>query len=154
MRSLILLVILVLSISTVSAQAVENGWGNVHISEQSDKAGQDGKVQIMQDQRISELLLKHADMNKQHKGISGYRIQIYSGSGNRARKESQNVRAQFLKIFPNIDVSIVYNEPYYKTRVGNFRNKTEGYKIYKAISKHFPSCYFVIESEMEYPKLD
>ncbi len=112
------------------------------------------KVVITQDARLVALMEKNLEINKAHKGISGYRIQIFSGSGSEARKDAQHVRAEFLKIFPTLETTIVYDEPYYKTRVGNFRNRTEGYKVYKAISKHFPSCYFVIESEMEYPELD
>jgi len=108
---------------------------------------------IIQDQRITELMEKHKTYNVQKKGILGYRIQIYSGVGGDTRKKASAVRTKFLILHPDVPVEILYNEPYFKVRVGLFRNKAEGFKLFKEIQKDFPGSYFIIENEMEFPPL-
>ena len=58
-----------------------------------------------------------------------------------------------MKEFPKVSTELIYNEPYFKVRVGNFRTKQEGYKLYKRIIQIFPNAYFVIENEMEWPEI-
>lgn len=108
---------------------------------------------ILQDHRLSELLSKHIMYNENKKGIEGYRIQIFSGVGGSTKKEAMAVRTNFLKLYPDIPVEIIYDEPYFKVRVGLFRSKSEGYKLFKELLPQFPGSYFVIENEMEFPPL-
>jgi len=109
---------------------------------------------VIQDERITKLVDKHIEYNKQKKGIIGYRIQIYSGVGGPTiKKEASAIRTKFLKLYPDIPVEIIYNEPYFKVRVGLFRNKSEGFKLFKELEEIFPGSYFIIENEMDYPPL-
>ena len=110
-----------------------------------------GKITIHQDARLHHLVDKHIAENRKSMSIPGYRIQIYSGSGKRA--EALRVKTQFMKQFPKVSSELIYNEPYFKIRVGSFRTKQEGYKLYKRISKYFPNAYFVIENEMDWPEV-
>lgn len=114
----------------------------------------DTNLTIHQDIKISELVIKHIEANKQKKGMSGYRIQIYSGSGNLGRAEAQGFRKYFLINHPDITTDIIYQEPNFKLRVGNFRTKSEGFKLYKKLLETFPGCYFIIDENMQFPKLD
>ena len=71
-----------------------------------------------------------------------------------ASQPGSSIRPLLLtKLYPDIPVEILYNEPYFKVRVGLFRNKSEGFKLFKEIEKDFPGSYFIIENEMEYPPL-
>lgn len=108
---------------------------------------------ISQDEKLEQLLNHHISINKSRKGISGYRIQIYSGSGTNARNEALKVQAAFMKTFPDIESYLVYIEPNFRVRVGNFRNRAEGFATFKKVSAVYPQCYFVIEKEMNFPAL-
>jgi hypothetical protein len=122
-------------------------------SEKEQVTGPKGSLSISEDPGITRLMQRYSDANQHRKGMPGYRIQIYSGSGSQARREALKTEADFLKIFPEVETAVIFTEPYFKTRVGNFRTKYEGYKVYKSVSKYFPGCYFVIEPEMSYPKI-
>lgn len=111
-----------------------------------------GKVTLHQDVRLHRLVDKQIAQNRKDMTIPGYRIQIYSGSGKRA--EALQVKTQFMKQFPKVPADLIYNEPYFKVRVGTFRTKQEGYKLFKQIIRYFPNSYFVIENKMEWPELN
>ncbi len=111
-----------------------------------------GKINIVQDKRIDELVDKHISQNKGSMHIPGYRIQIYSGSGKRS--EAKRAKAEFMRHFPKVSAELIYVEPSFKVRVGHFRTKQEGYKLFKRICHYFPNAYFVIENEMEWPEIE
>lgn len=111
-----------------------------------------GKVKIHQDARLHRLVEKKIAQSRMDMSIPGYRIQIYSGSDK--REEAFQVKARFMKQFPKYTPDLIYSEPYFKLRVGNFRTKQEGYKLFKLIKKHFPNSYFVIENKMEWPEIE
>lgn len=76
--------------------------------------------------------------------MEGFRIQIYMSSNRNAREESNKARAEFINKFPDIKSYIIYAEPgYFKTRVGDFRTRTEATKLFLKISKVFPDAYIV-----------
>lgn len=125
------------------------------IFERIAKPGPKGKspITITQDYRLTSLVNRHIENNRERKGISGYRIQIYSGSGSNARAEALRIQAAFIKAFPDVESNLVYIEPYFRLRVGNFRTRAEGFKTFKRVSEAYPQCYFVIEKAMDFPKL-
>ena len=49
----------------------------------------DGKIAINQDEAIRNLVLNHILFNKQIDGIPGYRIRIFSESGQSAREKAE-----------------------------------------------------------------
>ncbi len=111
-----------------------------------------GFVKINQDPRLEELTHKHILSNAERNSMPGYRIQIYSGSGSNARNEAMRIQNSFIGQFPQIPAALVYEEPYFKLRVGNYRSKFEGFKEFKLISEIYPQCYFVIEKNMNFPE--
>jgi len=109
-----------------------------------------GKLNIIQDLAIDSLISRYILVNKNlsaennHLGMEGFRIQIYMSSNRNAREESNKARAEFINKFPDIKSYIIYAEPgYFKTRVGDFRTRTEATKLFLKISKVFPDAYIV-----------
>ncbi len=109
-----------------------------------------GRVEIIQDSRISALVEKHIAINEKQKGIPGYRVQIFFGS---KRKDVLEVRTDFLAKYPDIGAYIKYDEPYFKVRVGDFRTQLKAQKFYKEISGSFPNS-FIVEDLIVLPELD
>lgn len=121
---------------------------------QSEGRGQ-GDVDIYQKAGVHLLIDTHARLNEK-KGIDGFRIQIYSGSGNDARDKAYHLKQQFLDKFPEFDPDltyIIYHVPNFKLRVGDFRNKNEAFEFYHQVRRYFPNSYMV-KSKINFPKLE
>lgn len=101
-----------------------------------------GKVKILQDYRIDELLRIDRAENSESPGFQGYRIQIFSGGG-RDREKAFSIREDLEERFPVQRVYVKYQAPDFRVRIGNFRNKFEAMHLYKQCVKIYPYCYLV-----------
>jgi hypothetical protein len=107
-----------------------------------------GKIIIIQDAGIQELVRNHVEQNKRSTGIEGFRIQLYSGSGGNSKKEAQDIKGQAMSAFPNLKVYLTYTAPFWRVRAGNFRNKSEALKTYYELKQVFPNCYPVRDNSI------
>ncbi len=105
------------------------------------KNGSEGSVEITQSLEIEELVGIHLDMNKRSGGIDGFRIQLYLGSSNNAKKEAGEVKAKVLSLFQDEKIYMMYEAPFWRVQVGDFRSKSESLDLYRKLKKEFPSCY-------------
>ena len=116
-----------------------------------------GAIHISQDSSINNLILRDIEINSKIGGIKdGYRIQIISVSGKNAREESHLAKLQFMTLFPDFDPNQIYSlyqPPFFKVRVGNYRNKFEALKFYKMVMKDFPNAYLV-KGQIEFPNIE
>ena len=103
-----------------------------------------GYVTIKGSPEINELIHLHTAINKNNKHISGFRIQIFSGSSyDHPIEELQLFKENFEKDFPDIPAYLNYFDPDFKIRVGNFRNRLDCIPTLKKIRRKYPSCYAV-----------
>lgn len=110
-----------------------------------------GRIELSQPAQVESLLKLHIANNKLQKGIPGYQIRIFSLSGQTARQKATDVRASFMRSFPEMDARMEYNNPNFQILVGNFRTYTEAYYEKKKIEKVFPSA-FIVSEIIEIPK--
>jgi hypothetical protein len=110
-----------------------------------------GSLNIIQDPRIDTLLSRDILFNgtfvtsDSTLGIEGFRIQIYSSQARNAREESNNIIAEFVSTFPNVPAYKDFYPPnIFRIRVGDFRSKVEGYKLFLLIQKKFTDSGFVL----------
>ena len=108
-----------------------------------------GKIVFIQDKKIDELMLKHAEINSKAP-IKGYRVKIHFGSDKAKAKE---VKAKFILKFPGVSAYEKYDQPNFNIRVGDFRTKLEAYKFLKEVQLEFPSS-FIVQDEIELPPLE
>ena len=127
-------------------------WGNNLFSqEKSDvfktikkSEPKQGKVEIKQPNEVEQLVLAYISYNSKKAGIEGYRIQVFSETGgSSARQSAENVRTKVLTEFPNEKVSLEYDEPYWKVRVGYFRNRHEAIPFLYKLRPSYPSSHVV-----------
>lgn len=127
------------------------GYGNAHA--QDVMAGRsDTVVYVVRDGRIDLLLQAHITQNKNRVGIEGYRVQIYSGSGNEARKGANDVRKQVITSNPDLAAHLVYQPPNFKVRVGDCRTEVEAIRLKRALEYDFPQG-FVVRDIIKLPHL-
>ncbi len=113
----------------------------------------EGHVQIIQDARIDTLLSKYIYKNEQNPGIEGWRVEIFFEAGNYSKQQARDAQSNFVKNHPDVPVYLIFQEPYYKVRVGDFRTKMEAEKLLREIEREYPNA-FVVSDEINFPKLD
>ena len=105
-------------------------------------SAQSGRVQITGDITVSEMVEKHIELNNKVKTIPGYRVQIASFSGTNSKSNAFNLRDRFMTDYPENQAYIVYDEPNFKVKVGDFRTRLEAYAFLQEI-KEFYKGYII-----------
>lgn len=105
----------------------------------------ENNVQVVKDNRIDEMIQTY----KSSYTLSGYRIQIFSDN---KKQPSRDEKARFLSSFNSVKAHEVYQQPFFKIRVGDFRTKLEAYKFQKEIMAQFPNS-FIVKDEIEIDQL-
>jgi hypothetical protein len=109
-----------------------------------------GKVEYLQDNRITELLSKEQLVNEKKDGkVKGYRVQIHFGSD---RDKAKEIKLKFNQKYATVKAYDEYDLPNFKVRVGDFRTRIEAYKFLKEISADFPSS-FLVQDQIELNEL-
>ena len=113
----------------------------------------EGKKEIVQDKRIDELVQKHIKVNEIANTIPGFRINIFFQSGNNSKTNANQAKAAFIAKYPEIDAYVVFDEPNFKVKVGDFRTRMEARGFVEKIKQDFPDA-FVIKDNIFFPKID
>lgn len=108
----------------------------------------EGRVELLQDNGIADLVKTHVEANKRYASIEGFRIQVYSGSGTQSKKEAQDAKSLAMSSFPEHKVYLTFTAPFWRVRIGNFRNKSESLQVYYQLKKVFPNCYPVKDNSI------
>jgi hypothetical protein len=121
-----------------------------------------GKVEVVKDPRIDTLASRRANLKNDHSAVTyahtstfsarvdGYRVQIFSGSN---RKDAYDTQAKFMNTYPGTRTYIIYSEPNFKVRAGDFRTRLEAEKLMQELRRSFTSL-FIIEEKINLPKTD
>lgn len=73
----------------------------------------------------------------------GYRILIFSQSGNRSKNAAIEAKSAFDLIYPECTSYILFEEPYFKVKAGNFTNRMEAGFFLKSIKADYPYAFIV-----------
>jgi hypothetical protein len=109
----------------------------------------EGNIVIHEEEGIDFLLDTHIEMNKRHIYTDGFRIQLFSGSGQKARHEAMKVKSSVLELFPDEQVYLSFTAPFWRVRVGNYRNKYEALSLLNKLKKEFPNSYIVKDGSIK-----
>ncbi|RCW30598.1 sporulation related protein [Marinilabilia salmonicolor] len=117
-------------------------------SELEQVSSNQGIITIEQSARMRALVNTHINMNKRAGGVEGFRVQLYSGVGSKARQEALEAKEKVLTDFPEENVFIEYSAPFWRVRMGNFRHKHEALPLLNKLKELFPACYVVKVSDV------
>lgn len=98
------------------------------------------QVSISANFDLNFILSAHLDKNKNCDLGEGYRIQIMNSS---SREEVYSKKAEVYSSFSDFKAYIVYDQPYYKLRIGDFVSKMEARKYLDEIIAVFPTAFLV-----------
>lgn len=110
------------------------------------------KLRIYQDPRITDLLVRHSQINQRKQGFEGYRLEIFFSSESNARQHSVRVRNDFNLVFPTIPSYMLFQTPNFKVRIGDFRNKSEALKTKAYIASKYPNA-FIVKDNIRFPEI-
>ena len=110
---------------------------------------QNKSVQIQGDIKLDTLINRNIETNKAANTIQGFRIQIFFGS---ERKNAIEAKNKVLQLFPDADIYLIYQQPYFKVRVGDYRTKLEAHHLFKELLPHFDKI-FIVPDKINLPKL-
>ena len=116
---------------------------------QSSRDGK-GMVTVMRDSSIELLLRRNAALNETRQSMTGYRAQIYFGTD---RTKASEMKTEFKKDHPDIEVYLVYQQPNFKVRVGDYKTRLEAVKAMQLISAIYPTS-FIVKDEVRLPRFD
>lgn len=110
------------------------------------------QIEVIAQNEINILIEKHISSNKTLEGKQkGYRVQIFFDSGNNSRMQATNVRNEFASKYPKISTYIIFKEPNFRVRVGDFRTRSDARGFQQSIADKYPQS-FVIKDDINYPK--
>lgn len=103
------------------------------------------KLNLRQDQRLTNMVGWHIKNNQAKKGMDGWRVEIFFSSSNDGdgREKALKVKQEFMSKYPDIEAHIKFVAPDFKVRVGDFRTKSEALKLKKEIIGIYPKSFEV-----------
>ncbi|RTY90043.1 SPOR domain-containing protein [Flavobacterium sp. GT3R68] len=96
-------------------------------------------VTVNQDPKFEQLLNEKRKINSSITVNERYKIQIYNGESDLAKKTLQ----EFKREFKDYDGTIVFNTPSYKVWIGNFKTRIEAEKNLIDLKKRYPNALLI-----------
>ena len=107
-----------------------------------------GRVEITGDILVSELVKKHIEFNERMRTVPGFRVQIAALSGPNSRNQAFDLKRRFKEEYPDVEVYIIFTEPNFRIKVGDFTSKLDAYVFMQRIKDRYPGT---IVRENVYP---
>jgi hypothetical protein len=107
-------------------------------------------LKINQDPRLDKMLSWHIGNNKTNNSIDGFRVEIFFSSDVDAKQKALRKKVEFLSIYPENTVHVLYVSPNFRVRVGDFRTKNEALKLYREIKTTYPVA-FIVTDKIDFP---
>lgn len=97
-----------------------------------------GRIDIKGDVAVSQLVQKHIELNERVRTIPGYRIQVASLSGTSSKNRAFDMKERIRNNYAGVEAYVVFDEPNFKVKVGDFRTRLEAYVFLQRIKNEFP----------------
>ena len=105
----------------------------------SNANAQDGNIRVNQDSKFEQLLNEKRKTNVSNTVNDYYKIQIFSGDSEKAKKTLNDFKQEFR----DIDGTIVFFTPNYKVWVGNFKTRIEAEQNLIEIKKRYSNLHLI-----------
>jgi hypothetical protein len=110
-----------------------------------------GSVQVDKDPRIDQLIKKQIQINEEttrdsRRNIPGFRIQVINSTD---RNQVFAVKARIYQQYPELKSYIIYQPPYYRLRVGNFKTEDAADPYLQQLAKMFASGLYLVRDIIE-----
>lgn len=103
---------------------------------------------VSQDSIANRLVEKLKKLNAAHQSMPGYRLQLYFGND---RAHANDLKTEFLNLYPKTSAYVLYRQPNFKLRVGDFKSRLEALKFLKEIQTFYNTA-FIVQDEVKLPE--
>jgi hypothetical protein len=139
--SLVSFVLFILLTGTASAQ-------RMNFCDSTQKSSSYGSFIIWMDPSFRGVLVPVVN-NDAELNLKGYRVQAYSGA---TREDAERVKRRLEQIYPKIPVYFFYDSPYFKVRIGDFRNRLDAQQILYELKGIFEGV-LLVPDKINFPSL-
>ena len=108
-------------------------------------------VIVHKDPRIDLLVKKQVQINEEtsreaRRVGKGYRLLVINTNN---RDEATAAKTKVYTFFPELKSYLLYQAPYFKLKVGNFKEKKEAEEYQQRLQKYFPKGVFIMNDTIE-----
>ncbi|MBQ3579828.1 MAG: SPOR domain-containing protein [Bacteroidales bacterium] len=96
-----------------------------------------GAHEITGDIKVEQMVEKHIEFNERVQTIPGYRVCIAKLSGANSRSQAFSMKNKFSGEHPGTGVYVVFDEPNFVVKVGDFRSRLEAYAFLQKIKDSY-----------------
>jgi len=116
-------------------------------SAQSDSTS----VTVHKDPRIEMLVKKQMQINEEttrdaRRSVPGFRIQVANTND---RNQALAAKTKVYQLYPELKVYLLYQAPYFRLRVGNFKTRPEAEPYLKTMTKEFQGNVTIVRDTIE-----
>lgn len=116
-----------------------------------DKPLDSGTVIVHKDPRLDVLIKKQIQINEEttrdaRKNIKGYRLLVINTNN---REEALAAKNKVYTYFPELRPYLIWQSPFFKLKVGNFRDRKDADEYRKKMAAYFPKGVFIINDIIE-----
>lgn len=116
---------------------------------------QHGFLKVEQNPRIDSLVMKQRQIYANDSTIDGFRVQIFMETGNDAVRHADSIKAVFSQKYPDTPIYLIFGQPYYRLRIGDFRTRLEAENQYQQIKKEYANSFVTADRiNLPYNPLD
>jgi hypothetical protein len=115
-----------------------------------------GTVTEVKDPRIDSAIAKRLTLSKSLNNspaatsANGFRVQFFMGSN---RSDAYNAQSRFNDLYPGIKTYIMYNDPNFKVKAGDFKTRLEATRLMEQLRNQF-TALIIISEKINLPKTD
>lgn len=108
-------------------------------------------VVVHKDPRLDQLVKKQIQINEEttreaRKNVKGFRLLVINTN---SREEAMSAKTTVYTYFPELNPYLVWQSPFYKLKVGNFKTRKEAEDYRKKMTAYFPKGVFIINDIIE-----
>ena len=108
-------------------------------------------VVVHKDPRIELLVKKQVQINEEtsreaRKIGKGYRLLVVNTN---KRDEAVAAKTKVYTFFPELKSYLIYQSPYFKLKVGNFKDRKDAEEYQERLQKYFPKGVYIMNDTIE-----
>jgi len=101
-----------------------------------------GNIVVSADMKLEKIIYNYKLAFKSEPEVF-WKVQIYFGTGPSGRADAHRIKNNFNNKYPEIPSEIVFEEPYFKVRVGKYKTKFEAERLKAKLLEEYDKIFIV-----------
>lgn len=105
-------------------------------------SGMAASSQVFKDPRVDLLIQKQVYLNMLAlRNMPGFRVQVLSTID---RAKAMEAKSRLMQLFPDYQTYLSYQSPYFRVRIGDFRDRQVAQQLQEELNQYFPNGVFTV----------